>query len=478
MRLWAAAALAAYFLFFFRLTGTGLVGPDEPRYAWIGREMARSGDWVTPRLWGQPWFEKPALLYWTTAAAFKAGLGDDWAPRLPVATLSVLFLLFFFWRLRAELGNPAAGYATGVLATSAGWVAYSRVAVFDLPLSAVFGAAMLALLAWLERRQTRWLMSFTALLGLSVLAKGLVGPVLAALTLLCWSARNGLRELRSLLRPAALLVFLAVASPWYMLCYLRNGPPFLAEFFWRQHFARYAAGALAHNQPLWYFVPVLALGLLPWTPLLTAFGAKTLWRERKLFFFLAWAAVTVIFFSFSRDKLPAYILPALPAIAALAGVALARTRPMRIALPLCAAALALFPAAAGILPEALDSGARAALRTAPFPVRDMPVAAALAACVALFERTGRRQAAVAAVLAASVAGYIWIAQSSFRLIDQKAGARSLWRQIQGRRQDLCLDGVPRGVAYGLYYYAGRILPDCSAQPRPVHIRDREAVLHF
>src|SRR5579884_2035677 len=287
VRLWAAAALAAYFLFFFRLTGTGLVGPDEPRYAWIGREMARSGDWVTPRLWGQPWFEKPALLYWTTAAAFKAGLGDDWAPRLPVATLSVLFLLFFFWRLRAELGNPAAGYATGVLATSAGWVAYSRVAVFDLPLSAVFGAAMLALLAWLERRQTRWLMSFTALLGLSVLAKGLVGPVLAALTLLCWSARNGLRELRSLLRPAALLVFLAVASPWYMLCYLRNGPPFLAEFFWRQHFARYAAGALAHNQPLWYFVPVLALGLLPWTPLLTAFGAKTLWRERKLFFFLA-----------------------------------------------------------------------------------------------------------------------------------------------------------------------------------------------
>ncbi len=433
---------------------------------------------MTPRLWGRPWFEKPALLYWTTAAAFRAGLGEDWAPRLPVAVLSVLFLLFFFWRLKVELGNPAAGYATGVLATCAGWVAYSRVAVFDLPLSAAFGAAMLALLAWLERRQTRWLTSFGAFLGVSVLAKGLVGPALAALTLLCWSARNGLRELWSPLRPAALLVFLAVASPWYVLCYLRNGAPFLAEFFWRQHFSRYAAGALAHNQPLWYFAPVLAVGLLPWTPLLTAFGAKTLWRERKLFFFLAWAAVTVIFFSFSRDKLPAYVLPALPAIAALAGAALARAKPMPIALSLCAATLALFPAAAAILPEALDSGARAALRTAAFPARDMAAAAALAACVVLFERIGRRQAAVAVVLAASVAGYIWIAQTSFRLIDQKAGARSLWRQIQGRQQDLCLDGAPRSVAYGLYYYAGRIVPDCSVEPRPVHIRDNEAVLHF
>jgi 4-amino-4-deoxy-L-arabinose transferase-like glycosyltransferase len=92
---WLALIPAVYFLFLFNLTGVGLLGPDEPRYAAIGREMARSGDWITPRLWGEPWFEKPALLYWMTAAAFRAGLGDDLAPRLPVALLSVGFLIFY-----------------------------------------------------------------------------------------------------------------------------------------------------------------------------------------------------------------------------------------------------------------------------------------------------------------------------------------------------------------------------------------------
>ena len=86
-----------YFLYFFRLGGAGLVGPDEPRYAWIGRAMAQTGDWVTPRLWGQPWFEKPALLYWLTGAAFRLGLGPDLAPRLPVALVSVGFLCFYWW---------------------------------------------------------------------------------------------------------------------------------------------------------------------------------------------------------------------------------------------------------------------------------------------------------------------------------------------------------------------------------------------
>ena len=123
MRFWVVAALAAYFLFFFHLTGMGLIGPDEPRYAWIGREMARSGDWVTPRLWGEPWFEKPALLYWMTAIASRLGLNEDWAPRLPVACLGLLFLVFFYWRMKAEFGRAEAAYATAVLATSAGWVA-------------------------------------------------------------------------------------------------------------------------------------------------------------------------------------------------------------------------------------------------------------------------------------------------------------------------------------------------------------------
>src|ERR1041384_1194637 len=110
---WVAIALA--WLIYFPLNSVGLVGPDEPRYASVAREMARSGDWITPRLWGVPWFEKPALLYWMTGVVFKLGLGDDAAPRLPVALISVAFLALFFYLLRRQFGKRPAFFATAIL---------------------------------------------------------------------------------------------------------------------------------------------------------------------------------------------------------------------------------------------------------------------------------------------------------------------------------------------------------------------------
>src|SRR5690242_13572061 len=159
-------------LYFFDLTGTGLLSADEPRYAAVSREMAQSGDWITPRLWGEPWFEKPVLLYWMEAAAFHLGLNEDLAPRMPVALMSVAFLIFFYCVLRREFGDPAAAYATAILATSAAWIGYSHIAVPDLPMSAAFSAAMLLSLRWLENGERRWLPPAAALLGFAVLAKG------------------------------------------------------------------------------------------------------------------------------------------------------------------------------------------------------------------------------------------------------------------------------------------------------------------
>src|ERR1700731_2653307 len=118
-----AAAAALFCLYFFGLTDTGLLGPDEPRYAAIGRDMARSHDWITPRLWGEQWFEKPPLLYWMTAAGFACGLNEDMAPRLPVAAMSVAFLVFFGFAVRREFGERVAWFAGVILATSAGWLA-------------------------------------------------------------------------------------------------------------------------------------------------------------------------------------------------------------------------------------------------------------------------------------------------------------------------------------------------------------------
>ena len=452
-----------------------MIGPDEPRYAWIGRAMAQSGDWVTPRLWGDPWFEKPALLYWMTAAAFRAGLGEDWAPRFPVACLSVLFLGFFYWRMKTEFGRPAAVYAVTVLATSAGWVAYSDAAIFDLPLSAAFGAAMLLLLGWLERQDRRMLAPFAALMGVTVLAKGLVGPVLALLAIVCWAARMGARPLAGLAQPVPAMVFVAIAVPWYALCYARHGMAFIDEFFWKHHVSRFAAGALEHNQPLWYFVPVLAAGLLPWTPVYAALARAGVWRGHRPFFLICWAATTITFFSLSRDKLPSYVLPALPALAALAGIVLAQEKPLRVLLPLSALMLGLMPAAAAVLPKALDVGLSEALTQARFPALPVAAVCSLALGVWAAERAGRRQVAVAAIAISTVAGYVLIKQSTLPVVDQQAGVRPLWRRAEAHRDSICLGEVRRHLVYGLNYYAGRQLPKCKDEPRPYRIENREII---
>ena len=157
--------VSAVFLFVFGLDAFGLVSADEPRYASIGREMASSGDWITPRLWGEAWFEKPPLLYWMIAAATRFGLRDEWAARLPVALLSLAFL-YAYWRVLSREFSPRAGwYATAMLATSAGWVAFSHAAVMDLPLAAAFGGAMLAAMPWVSRGEGRGLTLAGALLG-------------------------------------------------------------------------------------------------------------------------------------------------------------------------------------------------------------------------------------------------------------------------------------------------------------------------
>lgn len=441
-------AAGLFFLYFFGLTRAGLLGPDEPRYADIGRAMSETNDWITPKLWGHPWFEKPPLLYWMTGIGFKAGLNPDLAPRLPVALLSVAFLVFFFIALRREFGESAAFYATTLLATSAGWLAYSHIAVTDLPLSAAFGAAMLILL----RDDKRGAVYAGILLGLAILAKGLVP--LALFLPAVWFLRQRLKDLPIIFAAAAI-----VALPWYAFVTMRNGSAFLDEFFVKQTFGRLASSALGHEQPFWFYLPVLLAALFPWTPLLALLFQKQIYEDQRVRLLASWLAWGVIFFSLFLNKLPGYLLPLLPAAAALLGIALAaqkdRSLKMIVSIAACAALLWCIPGIQEMLPQALLHGvSRAGMH---LPINWMvPTLGVLLGCV-LLERSCRREWSVSLIALATTLAVIRLLVEAYPVLDQTYSSRGLWIS----HAITCTSETDRTRRYGLNYYAHRRLPDCN-----------------
>ena len=457
--LWVAIPLA-FLIYFFDLGAVGVLGPDEPRYAAIGRAMAQTGDWITPRLWGSPWFEKPALLYWMTAAAARLGFGTELAPRLPVAILSVAFLVFYWWILNREFGCRAAWMATLILGTSGMWVGYSQAGVTDIPMTVCFSAAMLLALPWIARRDTRALPIASALFGFAVLAKGL-GPVALAAPLL-----QG-RHITDWLKPRVLMPFFVVALPWYLLCYLRNGQQFLHDFFVVHTFGRLASASLGHGQPFWYYVPVLAGALLPWTPLAGLFARDKAYQDSRRAFLLVWFLLTLAFFSIMWNKLPGYILPVMPAAAALAGIQLDKIENARGWLAACAVLLVAFPIAAQLLPAAMLHGLSHAAKPAFHPLWLAPLPVALAAWI--LDTRGRRLAAVVTVAAGAGIGIAWLKATDAPELERTVSARGLWRQTGGRADDICIGDLKRDWIYGLNYYANRELPDCENEPKPIKL---------
>jgi 4-amino-4-deoxy-L-arabinose transferase-like glycosyltransferase len=457
---WLVAPLV-YFLYFFRLGGAGLVGPDEPRYAWIGRAMAQTGDWVTPRLWGEPWFEKPALIYWMTGAAFRLGLGPDLAPRLPVALASVAFLAFYWWILRREFTCRAASMATAILGTSVAWLGFSQAGAPDLPLTASFSAAMLLALPWVAKRDGRYLPAASALLGVAVLAKGLVPLALAApLALRVGWARD-------LLRPRVLLPFLAVAAPWYVLCYAQNGWAFVDEFILKHHFGRFASGALQHVQPWWFYLARFPLLLLPWMPLLALAALGGGWRDPRRRFLAVWVVFGLLLFSASANKLPGYVLPLLPGVAALAALALEQAKDARVWLASCAALLVVFPIAGPVLPAAAANEWTAAPRIAfhwSWLLPAIPIAAVLA-----LEARGRRIAAVLTIAVAVAVGLSYLKVRSEGEMGRIASARALAAEVRRHPGQVCAGALKRDWEYGLHYYLGAVLPPCEANPKAFQV---------
>jgi 4-amino-4-deoxy-L-arabinose transferase-like glycosyltransferase len=334
---WAILILATlYVCYFSHLGAIGFVGPDEPRYAWIAREMVETGDWVTPRLYGKPWFEKPVLYYWGAALCFKLFGVSEAAARLPSAISAFLATLALAWLALRLYGAETARWLLLLLPTTVGMIGFSHAAATDMPFSGMLTIAMVcaAVILGLTRNEktpilprTPWLalILFGFFLGLAVLAKGPAAIILSGGAIFIWALfTKRWRDAFRLFHPAALASFCLTALPWYILCARRN-PDFFRIFIIEHNFKRYLTPEFQHIQPFWYYVPVLLVAFLPWTGVLlwTAIAGGTQIVHRKeisspSFFLLCWFLFVVFFFTFSRSKLPGYILPAFPSICLIA----------------------------------------------------------------------------------------------------------------------------------------------------------------
>lgn len=308
-----AIALAAFVLLWLVTLGTrSLVSADEGRYASLSLGMLQSGDWITPRLNGLLYFEKPPLQYWGGAIAF-ALLGiNEFAARLypGLAGLATVFMLA--GTARRLWGGPA-GWRALLIGGATTWIVVnSHFLSLDAGLTAALTAVLCALLL-AEKEGGRWMLAAWAAMALAILSKGLVGLLIPGAVLVL----HGLWRLdfRFWLRfrwLPGLAILLALTLPWFWAVSARN-PDFAWFFFVHEHFDRYLKPGHRREGAWWSFLPIALVGFMPWTGALPA-----LLRQRRDDFagslLLLWAVFVLVFFSLSSSKLPSYILPMFPAL--------------------------------------------------------------------------------------------------------------------------------------------------------------------
>ena len=357
LRWWGWVALAVVWLLTIQIRP--MLDPDEGRYAEVPREMLTTGNWVTPRLDGLKYFEKPALQYWATAALYGIVGLSNWSSRLWTVGLGFACLpLIYAWVARLY-DRRAALTAIVLLAMSPYFGVIGHLNLLD----AGFAFWMCATVFAFTRAQSaparsgeerNWMLLCWAAAALAILTKGIVVFVLAGGTLIAYClAERDLRPWRRMHFALGVPLFLALATPWFIVVSLRN-PDFAPFFFVHEHFQRFLTREAQRVEPWWYFIVLLAIGTLPWlTGLLRAVAAS--WRDsgsglhfKPLKFLLLFSALTLVFFSLSDSKLATYILPMFPPMAAFTGVAIA-DRPRFLARAIyVGAGLALF-IAAGLL---------------------------------------------------------------------------------------------------------------------------------
>jgi 4-amino-4-deoxy-L-arabinose transferase-like glycosyltransferase len=322
-----ALSLLAVCLTWFGNTGYRVLSePDEGRYAEIPREMLASGDWVTPRLNGIPYLEKPPLQYWATAIGYSTLGLDHWVSRLWAVTLGLLGVGATYMTARTLWTSRAGEFAALILMSCPLYFVVGHINTLDIGLSFFMNAALACFLmaerATFDRVRRHWMWTCWLALAGGFLQKGLVALVLPAATLVAYALVYREWQLwRRLHLVAGLLILAVLCVPWLVLV-SRQNPDFLHFFFIREHFDRFATTMHNRGEPWWYFIAVLSVGVLPWIvtmlrSLLASSSASTGLNVPALL--AIWVATQLVFFSLSGSKLATYIVSAVPPLALLAG---------------------------------------------------------------------------------------------------------------------------------------------------------------
>lgn len=408
---------------FYALSNRALGEPDEGRYAEVAREMWVSGDWLTPRLDGFNFFDKPPLHYWATAVAYSLFGATPLGARLWCALTGLMSMAAIHWAGSRLFNREVGTSAALILGSSLLFMLGSHINTLDIGVAAFLTLAIaLFLVAQFDASAIRYRFALTlgmwVALALAVLSKGLIGVVLpgaAIVVYACW--QRDFAVLRRVSPLTGAVVLLLVCAPWFVLM-CRQHPEFFDYFFIRQHVTRFLTNEDNRNKPLWFYLPVVLIGLIPWcffTPLKKTAFAKIINREPAQVFLLSWIGVVFAFFTISHSKLPFYILPLFPALALLIAIFFVSmtTRELIVrmwllaTLLLCLYAFAQF-AAPFINPNSKSELISHGLHTLATAL--LPILIATVAGIGL-AHTGRRHLIVWVLALASLAGWQWALQS-------------------------------------------------------------------
>ena len=328
----------AFLISFFGLGSATLFDVDEAVFSQATKEMVESGDWITPTYNGENRYDKPILFYWLMAVSYKVFGVNEFGARFPSALSGFLLCLTLFFFVRHSHDAERAFYAALPLALSLYFLVYSHAAVTDMALTLFIALALFSFFLSLESRESagRYIYGLYVFSALAFLTKGLIGILFPfGIAVLYQMATEGVKGMKRVFSASGIFLFLVLSAPWYIAQLGINGNEFIQQFFIKHHFKRYTGVISGHKGPLYYYIPVLIVGLMPWVAFLPG-GIREALKDRTRLrvtgnwvpernsslitrctsldlFALTWFSFIFLFFSLSTTKLPNYILPAVPA---------------------------------------------------------------------------------------------------------------------------------------------------------------------